>query len=486
MTGPKIISQETYDEVVVENVKDFDKPLDEAIQDTIQEFEAQGVLLANIIKEVKLDANNEKVVHPVLESLEVIKSATSDDRDEPDCHATTAPVDLLGALTTFSDECKISLPHRVLATKYGAYSYLMRLLKQAKDDGEKLSRGLTAMQALSDGNPDVLEDSGVNFMLEMMECWHSDMQSNIMEVLARWCHSCNIKHEGNRQLLFNAGVPHALVTSLQGCSAQQHQGRMVATLKALRSFTLDDDIRVEIGRAHEHCRHLVEEEGLIAVALQVIKGAVACSMAGLAGEALATLSCVCVRAEYCQQATEAGALDVINSILINFPDSAIINKQSIALIATLAGDDNVKSFVMKSGTPSLIVKAMDKHQLSAGVCSAGCSAVSMLALRHPQNAAQLVDCGAAGAVLQAMKQHQHEKQVQKMGCLALRNLCSRSPQAAELLRLMQADGVVQAALSNHGDAVKDLAKSALRDMGVDVALEERWHGKGHELAMGDP
>lgn len=32
---------------------------------------------------------------------------------------------------------------------------------------------------------------------------------------------------------------------------------------------------------------------------------------------------------------------------------------------------------------------------------------------------------------------------------------------------------------------RDLAKSALRDMGVEVTLEERWHGKGHEIEMGD-
>lgn len=74
---------------------------------------------------------------------------------------------------------------------------------------------------------------------------------------------------------------------------------------------------------------------------------------------------------------------------------------------------------------------------------------------------------------------------QKMGCLALRNLCSRSPVAAASLREMEADSVVQTAIDNHGIAVLDMAKAALRDMGVEVALVEQWHGKGHEIEMGD-
>lgn len=81
-----------------------------------------------------------------------------------------------------------------------------------------------------------------------------------------------MKHENNRQSLFEAEVPHLIVSSLRCCEARQHATRMTVTLKALRSFTLDDDIRVEIGKAHDHCRHLVEEEGVIAVALDVIKG----------------------------------------------------------------------------------------------------------------------------------------------------------------------------------------------------------------------
>lgn len=55
-------------------------------------------------------------------------------------------------------------------------------------------------------------------------------------------------------------------------------------------------------------------------------------------------------------------------------------------------------------------------QNSAAVCDAGCGAVSMLALRVPAHAQQLIQMGAAEAVVQAMKIHPKVKQIQ-VGCL---------------------------------------------------------------------
>jgi hypothetical protein len=37
----RVISQETFDEVVKENMKEFDMSPEEAVQDAVQQFEAQ-------------------------------------------------------------------------------------------------------------------------------------------------------------------------------------------------------------------------------------------------------------------------------------------------------------------------------------------------------------------------------------------------------------------------------------------------------------
>lgn len=49
MKMAKVISQETFDDVVKENIIEFSMDASEAKEETIKQFEAQGINLANII-----------------------------------------------------------------------------------------------------------------------------------------------------------------------------------------------------------------------------------------------------------------------------------------------------------------------------------------------------------------------------------------------------------------------------------------------------
>jgi len=102
-------------------------------------------------------------------------------------------------------------------------------------------------------------------------------------------------------------------------------------------------------------------------------------------------------------------------------------------------------------------------------------------LRQPANAEALGRIGAGLSVLQAMKLHPNVLQVQKMACLALRNLCSRCPYNAEALSKAEAEGLVNAALQTHGQAIRDFATSALRDLGAEVELVTPWMGTGIQM-----
>lgn len=50
----KRITQDTFDAVVKENMEEFEMSAEEALADSIQQFESQGINLANIIKEVHI------------------------------------------------------------------------------------------------------------------------------------------------------------------------------------------------------------------------------------------------------------------------------------------------------------------------------------------------------------------------------------------------------------------------------------------------
>lgn len=100
----KVISQETFDDVVKENIVEFSMSTEEAKKETIEQFEAQGINLANIIKDLTI---NEETGRPVLnEVLEHLKELSVQPlrHDEINKH-----------LIALAAECAKSVPHRVVS-----------------------------------------------------------------------------------------------------------------------------------------------------------------------------------------------------------------------------------------------------------------------------------------------------------------------------------------------------------------------------------
>lgn len=100
----KVISQETFDDVVKENIVEFSMSSEEAKRETIEQFEAQGINLANIIKDLSINENSGR---PVLnETIEQLKELVSDTKLNDD--------ELVKSLDVLASECSKSVPHRVV------------------------------------------------------------------------------------------------------------------------------------------------------------------------------------------------------------------------------------------------------------------------------------------------------------------------------------------------------------------------------------
>lgn len=100
----KVISQETFDDAVRENVVEFEMDIQEAKEETVKQFEAQGINLANIIKDLKI---SEETGKPVLnETIDQLKTIVAG--------GNVGTSDLPQLLETLSNECESSVPHRVV------------------------------------------------------------------------------------------------------------------------------------------------------------------------------------------------------------------------------------------------------------------------------------------------------------------------------------------------------------------------------------
>ena len=125
----KVISQETYDEVIKENIVEFSMSVADAREESIKQFEAQGINLANIIKDMNI---NELTGVPVMN--EVIDSLKA--------HAEKTKVldvaELDRQLSILMSELNKSIGHRVQASKIGTHHTLLQIMEWELQQSEHL------------------------------------------------------------------------------------------------------------------------------------------------------------------------------------------------------------------------------------------------------------------------------------------------------------------------------------------------------------
>lgn len=101
----KVISQETFDDVVKENIVEFSMSPEEAKKETVSQFEAQGINLANIVKDLSInDETGRPILNETIERLKEISFETHLDHEE-----------VPKLLDSIASETAKSVAHRVVS-----------------------------------------------------------------------------------------------------------------------------------------------------------------------------------------------------------------------------------------------------------------------------------------------------------------------------------------------------------------------------------
>ena len=239
----------------------------------------------------------------------------------------------------------------------------------------------------------------------------------------------------------------------------------------------DDDVRVPFGKAHEHARELVEVHHALTVLTKVLVSRK--ESKEIAGPCLLALASLCLRNEYCQEVVDEGGLKAILDILgENDNKQAEVITRALILLKVLAGNDQVKTEVGKSGGLHLITAAITQFLPRASTAEAGCAALAAVCLRQPENCSQLVaDFEGAAVVTSCMRQHPKQRKVQAASAAAIRNIVSRNKQLCPPFIERGVEELLNSALDLHGDRIGDTLRSALRDLELKVELQERWTGE---------
>ncbi|PBC33032.1 armadillo repeat-containing protein 6 homolog [Apis cerana] len=457
----RVISQETYDEVVHENMEQFSMTPEEAIEDAVKQLEAQGVDLSNIIKDLILNDDNELITS----CLNQINIAI-EDQNYGNIHHT------LDKLRIQLDK---DIARRVYAGRNGAYNSLIKLMKACLNNGTVIKAALKTITSLMTGNPDLLNDEGIALQIQILDNY-PDIPT--LQCLLRWIRECCIKHESNRQNIFNADIFNKLKKILIRDNASGPELRDACAV--IRALVLDDDIRHEYGKAHEHASIIAKG------ALNVLTGLMPRYKKdkGVVGDLMITLAALIVRNEFCQEVEDAGGLKFVIDVMIDYPDSEKLNWQALKLLKALAGNDNVKSHIVTSGCGPLIVSVISRLKESECVVTAGLACISALTLRCPSNAGVFYDCGAPLIIIDAMKAYSKSVNVLKQAAWAIRNMSVRNKAECSEFITHGVEDVLTSALQQHGSKLESDIKAALRDLGLKVELKEEWTGKGASLNNG--
>lgn len=325
----------------------------------------------------------------------------------------------------------------------------------------------------------ILEEIETSGLIKLVYCRLLDSQKNqniICDTL-KWIQKACLLHERNRQLIMNENI---LTNHLKPLLSRSEPEIIRNVCTTFRCLILDDDIRVEFGKAHDHARMIAQE--CLTELTQLMTTFK--DNPDLVAELMLTIASLTVRNEYCQTIADAGGLTHLMDAMVEFQDSTKVIRESLKLLKALAGNDAVKVDIIKRGAAPIIESSLNRHKADETVAKSGLVCVSTLALRLKENATALFEAGIAETIIETMKIHEKDITVQRNGAWAVRNMVSRSREQCDTWLNLGVEEVLQNARMNHPFVDQD-ARSALRDLGAKVHLKEEWKGTAEKVITND-
>ncbi|KAG5676802.1 hypothetical protein PVAND_006610 [Polypedilum vanderplanki] len=456
----KIISQDTYDEVLKENIIEFSMTIDEARAETIKQFEAQGINLANIIQDLNINENSGVPV--INESIDALKMHVEGNK-------ILNVNELNNQLDILASELSKTVPHRVHASKRNAQEYLLKIIESEINNGHQdsiLHKAILCAHAMTTKNPDIFDSSSLSTIVKLL-----DTQSNeriICDIL-KWIQKACLLHEMNRQMIMNEEI---LVKHLKPLLFKDDTSIIKNVCMCFRYLIADDDIRVEFGKAHEHAR-LIANECLIDLTQLLVKFK---DDSNTLADIMLTMAALAVRNEFCQLIADNNGVTLIMDAMVSFPDSIKIQRESFKIFKALGGNDSVKATIIKAGAAPVLESSLNRHKADEILAKNALACISTLSLRSKENAIALFEAGLPETIVDTLKIHEKNKLIQRNGAWAIRNMVSRSKEEQNQTWMdFGVEEILEKARKNHPSIDQD-CRSALRDLGAKVHLNEEWKG----------
>lgn len=487
----KKVSQEYFDQIVSENITEFEMSATDAIEDAINQLKSQGVDLSMICK---FSLEERAQLAQALANLnELVDKLIAVEQSASDLYETGQTL-----LNTIKEKFSTDLSFRCFATQLkplNCYAIFMKYLAHLNATKEKkltdvehtfVEAFLKTFDAYVHQQSDVLNTSGLSLLIELTNDDQSrfDVHQSVLQYTLKCISSGCLLNEPNRQYL----VEHGLCENLMRLIKKHKRNELVLcqVCQLIRCLLLDDDLRVEYGKSHEHAKFIASELNGIDVLLQIGLGQ---EDVVLQSETLAnimlTLSKLAVRNEFCQEICDKGGLRfVLQSIEEKHLKNTSLLKSSLSLLKSVCNNDQVKYEATKSNAIGLLQNVLLAHLTDNSICELCCSALATLLLRNTEANDQFYALQVHPILVKLLANKSSKPRLIKQCCFALRNSISRNKSYGEKLLELKIEPILVDLMSNKEFAsCHEDAKTVLRDLGCEIHLKELWTGTGKNLAQ---
>ncbi|CAH1392784.1 unnamed protein product [Nezara viridula] len=442
----KVISQEVFNETVIENKELLELNVEEAILETVQQFKAQDVDLTNIVKDpFILDDEN-----PVVLMVKKLQS-TNNENEINSC------VNELQML------CERGIEYKLLCGKEQVFTVLID--KLFLDIPMQLKQNiLQFFTVFLDGYPDILDKRSCNLFLNMLES-----NPELLKIIVRLINITCLKHEHNRQMY----VENNIISCINNLISNKPSSEVLScVLNIIPALTRDDDIRSEVSKMYMHACSLSND--LLKPLCRLLKAEEI--EEDLVESLLNALSSIVVNNDHCITVDSEGCVPVVLNLIKKHSQNKKILVKCFTFLFVLAGNDDICNKLMKLDVASELSFAMNNYVNLKSITLAALKLTSRLCLRKPNHGQIFFQIDFPTYVIQAMKVFEKDGSVQVAGCWCIRNMTCRNHEFRKNFLNLGAEEIINKILSDFKQYEQD-AKFALIELGCSVKLNEPWIGK---------
>ncbi len=531
----KRISQETFDEVVQENIDDFEMDIDEALADARQQFVEQKVDLDNIVTGRAAWESMGKL-REVCEKLELELQARKTEKE--------GGPDLLAFFLQIKQMCEAEADLRKVAVRHGcigagcfaaktfglnespsndhtmreACNLLALLMKEEQIHRESLP--MLGLQALMD-----LLRARTNAAAE--GAMETQTSSGVMVATLRAILSSITENEANKKRLHEAkgnDLMVLLMTRFSGRVDPPGKAVFSTVCKVVRKYVTDDDRRPGVqpgtfGRARELAEK--KNEGLLnplfaafgshatekslklqmAVPLQASEKAPAAPSitpdenapenktadnktktglremdVGFVNNLVSTLQALAVNDTICKHITKSGTVELSMQLFARHVEKVQLARNVCQLLKTVCRNDQTKKLVGQGSGLPLIVHVIEAHMEEPRVVEQCVATLSTMTLRQPEICMRIGELGCIPLLAQVMDKYPMEAGIQRPAMTTWRNMVSswKTKDLVQPILDQNAEKLIREAMKNHPDICNDAGFAALRDLGLNYTAT--WAG----------